>query len=138
MDGELNKMIDFKLTTSGDLSFSSERELEFTQNDALKLQYALAHVKSAKNDWYIDNVGADLEQLIGEPVSEQTIEQGKQLIIDALTEYKLFGTDDIYVQYRDELEDERLIYYVYLRMSSIENSQVLSVSLSPVVNVQVL
>ena len=71
-------------------------------------------------------------------MSEQTIEQGKQLIIDALTEYKLFGTDDIYVQYRDELEDERLIYYVYLRMSSIENSQVLSVSLSPVVNVQVL
>ena len=138
MDGELNKMIDFKLTTAGDLSFSSNRELEFTQNDALKLQYALARVKSAKNDWYIDNVGADLEQLIGEPVSEQTIEQGKQLIIDALTEYKLFGTDDIYVQYRDELEDEQLVYYVYLRMSSIENSQVLSISLSPVVNVQVL
>ena len=93
-------MIDFKLTDIGDLSLSSERELEFSQNDALNLQYALARVKSAKNDWYIDNVGADLERLIGEPLNEQLIEQGKQMIMDALTEYNLFKTNEVRSQMR--------------------------------------
>ena len=131
-------MIDFKLTDVGDLSLSSERELEFSQNDALNLQYALARVKSAKNDWYIDNVGADLERLIGEPLNEQLIEQGKQMIMDALTEYNLFKISEIYIQHREDVEEEQLSYYVYLRMSSMERSQVLSVSLSPVVSVDVL
>lgn len=131
-------MIDFKLTDIGDLSLSSERELEFSQNDALNLQYALARVKSAKNDWYIDNVGADLERLIGEPLNEQLIEQGKQMIMDALTEYNLFKISEIYIQHREDVEEEQLSYYVYLRMSSMERSQVLSVSLSPVVSVNVL
>ena len=131
-------MIDFKLTDVGDLSLSSERELEFSQNDALNLQYALARVKSAKNDWYIDNVGADLERLIGEPLNEQLIEQGKQMIMDALTEYNLFKTNEVYIQYREDVEEDRLSYYVYLRMSSMEHSQVLSVSLSPIVSVNVL
>lgn len=131
-------MIDFKLTDVGDLSLSSERELEFSQNDALNLQYALARVKSAKNDWYIDNVGADLERLIGEPLNEQLIEQGKQMIMDALTEYNLFKISEIYIQHREDVEEEQLSYYVYLRMSSMERSQVLSVSLSPVVSVNVL
>ena len=131
-------MIEFKLTDVGDLSLSSERELEFSQNDALNLQYALARVKSAKNDWYIDNVGADLERLIGEPLNEQLIEQGKQMIMDALTEYNLFKISEIYIQHREDVEEEQLSYYVYLRMSSMERSQVLSVSLSPVVSVNVL
>ena len=131
-------MIDFKLTDVGDLSLSSERELEFSQNDALNLLYALARVKSAKNDWYIDNVGADLERLIGEPLNEQLIEQGKQMIMDALTEYNLFKISEIYIQHREDVEEEQLSYYVYLRMSSMERSQVLSVSLSPVVSVNVL
>ena len=131
-------MIDFKLTDVGDLSLSSERELEFSQNDALNLQYALARVKSAKNDWYIDNVGADLERLIGEPLNEQLIEQGKQMIMDALTEYNLFKISEIYIQHREDVEEEQLSYYVYLRMNSMERSQVLSVSLSPMVSVNVL
>lgn len=131
-------MIDFKLTDVGDLSLSSERELEFSQNDALNLQYALARVKSAKNDWYIDNVGADLERLIGEPLNEQLIEQGKQMIMDALTEYNLFKISEIYIQHREDVEEDQLSYYVYLRMSSMERSQVLSVSLSPMVSVNVL
>jgi hypothetical protein len=131
-------MIDFKLTDIGDLSLSSERELEFSQNDALNLQYALARVKSAKNDWYIDNVGADLERLIGEPLNEQLIEQGKQMIMDALTEYNLFKISEIYIQHREDVEEDQLSYYVYLRMSSMERSQVLSVSLSPMVSVNVL
>ena len=131
-------MIDFKLTDVGDLSLSSERQLEFSQNDALNLQYALARVKSAKNDWYIDNVGADLERLIGEPLNEQLIEQGKQMIMDALTEYNLFKISEIYIQHREDVEEEQLSYYVYLRMSSMERSQVLSVSLSPMVSVNVL
>ena len=131
-------MIDFKLTDVGDLSLSSERELEFSQNDALNLQYALARVKSAKIDWYIDHVGADLERLIGEPLNEQLIEQGKQMIMDALTEYNLFKISEIYIQHREDVEEEQLSYYVYLRMSSMERSQVLSVSLSPVVSVIVL
>lgn len=131
-------MIDFKLTDVGDLSLSSERELEFSQNDALNLQYALARVKSAKNDWYIDNVGADLERLIGEPLNEQLIEQGKQMIMDALTEYNLFKISEIYIQHREDVEEDQLSYYVYLRMNSMERSQVLSVSLSPMVSVNVL
>lgn len=131
-------MIDFKLTPLGELSLSSDRELEFSENEALKLQYALARVKSAKNDWYIDNVGADLERLIGEPMNEQLIEQGKQMIIDALTEYSLFKTDAIYVQHREDVEEDQLAYYVYLRTSSIDTSQVLSISLSPMISVNVL
>lgn len=131
-------MIDFKLTPLGELSLSSDRELEFSENEALKLQYALARVKSAKNDWYIDNVGADLERLIGEPMNEQLIEQGKQMIIDALTEYSLFKTDTIYVQHREDVEEDQLAYYVYLRTSSIDTSQVLSISLSPMISVNVL
>lgn len=131
-------MIDFKLTPLGELSLSSDRELEFSENEALKLQYALARVKSAKNDWYIDNVGADLERLIGEPMNEQLIEQGKQMIVDALTEYSLFKTDEIYIQHREDVEEDQLAYYVYLRTSSIETSQVLSISLSPMISVNIL
>ena len=71
-------------------------------------------------------------------MNEQLIEQGKQMIMDALTEYNLFKISEIYIQHREDVEEEQLSYYVYLRMSSMERSQVLSVSLSPVVSVNVL
>lgn len=126
---------DFKLTGNGDLSISATNELEFVKKEPLKLQYALARVKSVKNDWYIDNVGADLESLIGEPNVVETIELGKTLIIDALTGDGLFALDEVYVDAIPHATD--ITFQVFLKLETIEESTVLNVSLSATRGVQV-
>lgn len=106
--------MDFALTQEGDLSQSPSGNLEIVQNDHLKVQNAHCRVQSVKSDWYMDNVGANLESLIGLPNETDTVELGKTLITSALTEHGLYQSDDIYI----EVEEVRLTvlrYLVYLK-----------------------
>lgn len=106
--------MDFALTKEGDLSQSHSGHLNIVKKDDLKLQNAHCRVQSVKSDWYMDNVGANLESLIGLPNETDTIELGKTLIRSSLTEHGLYRPDEIYI----EVESVRvtvLQYLVYLK-----------------------
>lgn len=119
--------MDFKLTTDGDIQLSPDRFDECVVGDELKLQTARHCVQSVKSDWYIDNIGADLESLIGAPFNEETIETGRQFIINALTELQLYQEDEIYIE--SSLHTPMtLAYDIYLKTENGQ-AQILRVKL---------
>lgn len=125
--------MDFKLTNDGDIQLSPDRFDEYVKDDELKLQTACHCVQSVKSDWYIDNIGADLESLIGAPFNPQTIEMGRQLIVNALTELQLYQEDEIYIE--SSLDTPMtLAYDIYLKTEN-EQAQVLRVKLEDDVQV---
>lgn len=107
-------MRDFKLTSDGDIQLSPDRFDEHVEGDELKLQTAWHCVQSIKSDWYIDNIGADLESLIGAPFNETTIEEGRLLIVNALTEHRLYSEDEIYIESSLSIP-MTLTYDIYLK-----------------------
>lgn len=126
-------MKDFKLTRDGDIQLSPDRFVEQVEEDKLKLQTAWHCVQSIKSDWYIDHIGADLESLIGAPFDEATIEEGRLLIVNALTEHHLYSEDEIYIE-SSLSTPMTLIYDVYLKTKD-GRAQALRVTLEDSVEV---
>lgn len=106
--------MDFALTKEGDLCLSSSGSLEIVQHDDLKMQSAHCRMQSVKTDWYLDQIGANLESLIGLPSDSDTIELGKALMTSALTEHGLYSSDEIYIEVQS-VRPVSLGYLVYLK-----------------------
>lgn len=106
--------MDFAITFGGDLSQSTTKSLDIVKKDGLKFQNARCRVQSVQSDWYMDNVGANLESLIGLPNEADTVELGKNLIIASLTEHGLYKPDELYLEIED-ISATTLRYLVYLK-----------------------
>lgn len=99
-------MKDFYLTNDGDLELFQEVDLEGkvsnsildTDKDTLRNQIAMCRILSVTHDWFYDNVGADLEQIIGEAVTTNTLTTGRELILDSLTKNDFISSDDIRIE----------------------------------------
>lgn len=99
-------MKDFYLTNDGDLELIQENDSEEkvinsildTEKDSLRNQIAMCRILSVTHDWFYDNVGADLEQIIGEAVTTNTLKTGKELILNSLTKNDFISSDDIKIE----------------------------------------
>lgn len=87
--------MDFRIDKEGEISYDN---MAILNKNEYRVQMAECRLKSIKNDWYGDNIGANLEELFGEYVSTEISSTLQEKIYTALT-YDLFFSDrDIYVE----------------------------------------
>ena len=105
---------DFNIDELGDLVVDKQHEIKKVTDNELKIQLAYTRIKSIANGWFYDHVGADLEELVGRSIKEDTVEIGKNKIINALTFNDLWNENDILVTANIK-DATHLIYSVYLK-----------------------
>ena len=94
MDG-----FDFGFSPDGEIIVDSNtHDIYKSQEDKLKIQLSYNRIKSISKNWFIDEVGADLEEIIGKACNETTAEYGKLKIIDVLTFDGLWNDSDIFIK----------------------------------------
>ena len=114
------KGFDFAITTEGELIIDEENhDIVKSLDDDLRIQLAYNRIKSISKNWFVDEVGADMEELIGKPCTEDIAEYGKQKIINVLLIDDLWNKDDIFI--KAEIKDNvHIIYSVYLKLFQSE------------------
>lgn len=90
---------DIELTDDGDLNldFFSKEFIVISENDYISQQVKI-RVKTVNSDWFFDDLGADMEQLLGQPNTIGTAEKGISLIRNCLTYDSFLANDDIYIK----------------------------------------
>lgn len=82
-------MIDFKLDENGDLVVSSSGDFEMVTGDEFLAQTISFRLKTVKGDWLLSpEVGADLEQFIGQRQSPEVHSAIKSAVSIELSEIK--------------------------------------------------
>ena len=117
---------DFAITTEGELIIDEENhDIIKSLDDDLRIQLAYNRIKSISKNWFVDEVGADMEELIGRPCTEDMAEYGKQKIINVLLIDDLWEKDDIFI--KAEIKDNvHIIYSIYLKLFQSETEDTIS------------
>lgn len=106
---------DFDIGELGELVINEqEHEINKISDDELRVQLAYTRIKSIDHGWFYDYVGANLEELVGRSIKENTIELGKQKITEVLTFDNLWNKEDILIISKVK-NSTHLIYSVYLK-----------------------
>lgn len=107
--------MDFKLDYTGELQVTEEHELDTVSDIEYKIQTSYDIIKSVSTTWFYDNIGADLEQHIGEPVTPNVLETIKRQIIYHLTFNDFWNEEDILVTYNVK-NATKVTFSVFLRL----------------------
>ena len=120
------KGFDFAITTEGELIIDEENhDIVKSLDDDLRIQLAYNRIKSISKNWFVDEIGADMEELIGKTCTEDIAEYGKQKIINVLLIDDLWNKDDIFI--KAEIKDNvHIIYSVYLKLFQSETEDTIS------------
>lgn len=121
MDG-----FDFGFTPEGEIIVDNDsHDIYKSQDDELKLQLTYNRIKSVANNWFVDEVGADLEEIIGMTCDDDTAEYGKQKIIQVLVFDELWDEDDIFI--KAEIKNNTTIAYnIYLKLTQSDTEEIYS------------
>lgn len=87
--------MDFKIDKEGEIFYN---DMAVLNKNEYRVQMAESRLKSIKNDWYGDNIGANLEEMFGEYVSTELSSTLQEKIYTALTYDLFFSERDIYVE----------------------------------------
>lgn len=117
---------DFGFTPEGEIVIDSDtHDIKASEKDELRIQLAYNRLKSISKNWFVDECGADLEELIGRPCNEEMAEYGKLKIIDMLTFDGLWSDNDIFI--KCEIKNNvNITYYIYLKIYQAETEDVYS------------
>ena len=117
---------DFGFSPDGEIIIDSEtHDIYKSQEDELKIQLSYNRIKSISNNWFIDEVGADLEEIIGKACNETTAEYGKLKIIDVLTFDELWNDKDIFI--KSEIKNNiNITYNIFLKLRQSDTEEVYS------------
>lgn len=120
---------DFGFTPSGELIVDKDsHDIQKTSDNDLLIQLAYNRIKSISHNWFVDEVGADLEELIGKPCTQEIIEYGKAKIIEVLTFDSLWADDNIFI--KSEIKNNTFVlYYIYLKLFQEETEETYSVEI---------
>lgn len=121
MDG-----FDFGFSPDGEIIVDSDtHDIYKSQEDELKIQLSYNRIKSISKNWFIDEVGADLEEIIGKACNETTAEYGKLKIIDVLTFDGLWDDNDIFI--KSEIKNNiNITYNIFLKLRQSDTEEVYS------------
>lgn len=109
---------DFSIDATGEIVIDPKTyDIASVSDLDLKIQLAYTRIKSCINEWYYDEVGANLEELVGRAAKTSTIEVGKSRIIEVLTYDELWDTEDLFVQSIIE-NATKLTYAVYFKVKT--------------------
>jgi hypothetical protein len=130
--------MDFKLTELGDLEKDSlTNNLGLVFGNSERLQKAYCRIKSISHNWFVDQLGADLEEIIGMPMNESSISLGEDKIYNVLMKDELFTLEEIYVE-TFKTSFTAIEIYVYLRDTNLVSCSVIKVDLDLVKGVSIL
>lgn len=117
---------DFGLTPEGEIIVDNNtHDIQASQNNDLRIQIAYNRIKSISKTWFVDEIGADLEEIIGKPCTEDIAEYGKLKIIDALVIDDLWTDNDIFV--KTEIKNNtNIIYSIFLKIYQSETEDTYS------------
>lgn len=104
--------IDLTWTLGGDLALGKDGDLADTTHDVLKSlrQEIRTRVRSSLEDWQMHpTIGADLDEIIGEPNNRDTAEIGKARIVDSLIRDNFMAEGDIQVKFTP-VDRHRILY----------------------------
>lgn len=114
---------DFELDTTGELIVDADTHMINTlEEDDLRVQMAFHRIKSISNTWFIDKIGANMEELIGKPINNDITNIGKDKIIEALTYDDLWKSEDIYI-HAEVTDALHINYSVYLKVYTSETKE---------------
>ena len=121
MDG-----FDFGFSPDGEIIVDTDtHDIYKSQEDELKIQLSYNSIKSISKNWFIDEVGADLEEIIGKACNETTAEYGKLKIIDVLTFDGLWDDSDIFI--KSEIKNNiNITYNIFLKLRQSDTEEVYS------------
>ena len=121
MDG-----FDFGFSPDGEIIVDTDtHDIYKSQEDELKIQLSYNRIKSISKNWFIDEVGADLEEIIGKACNETTDEYGKLKIIDVLTFDGLWDDSDIFI--KSEIKNNiNITYNIFLKLRQSDTEEVYS------------
>ena len=121
MDG-----FDFGFSPDGEIIVDSDtHDIYKSQEDELKIQLSYNRIKSISKNWFIDEIGADLEEIIGKACNETTAEYGKLKIIDVLTFDGLWDDSDIFI--KSEIKNNiNITYNIFLKLRQSDTEEVYS------------
>lgn len=115
---------DFGITSEGEIVVNTDsHDIMKTVDNDLRIQLAYNRIKSISRNWFVDEVGADLEELVGKPCTEDIAEYGKTKIINVLTFDELWLDNDIFI--KSEIRNNtNIIYNIFLKIyqSETENT----------------
>lgn len=121
MDG-----FDFGFSPDGEIIVDTDtHDIYKSQEDELKIQLSYNRIKSISKNWFVDEVGADLEEIIGKACNETTAEYGKLKIIDVLTFDGLWNDSDIFI--KSEIKNNiNITYNIFLKLRQSDTEEVYS------------
>lgn len=117
---------DFSLTTDGEIIVDNiTHDIQSVSENDLRIQLAYDRIKSISKNWFVDEVGADLEEIIGKPCTEDIAEYGKLKIVDVLTFDGLWEDNDIFI--KTEIKNNvNITYSIYLKLYQSETEDTYS------------
>lgn len=117
---------DFEITTEGEVVVDKEsHDISKVVDDNLRIQLAYDRIKSISHNWFVDEVGADLEELIGKPCTEDIAEWGKLKILKVLTVDDLWEEKNILI--KAEIKNNiNITYSIYLKIYQSETEETYS------------
>lgn len=139
---EIPKEVDIKMTDDGDIDIFSQSDsmgyTYFNQVDEIDflIQNIKNRIKTCKPDWFYDEIGANMESILGMENSKDTALYGAQLIEDALIEENFIKSEDIYI--RPIPSDVfSIVYFVAIRVGETSSLQFkVDVALNSGVNIK--
>lgn len=117
---------DFGFTPEGEIIVDPvTHDIAKATEDDLRIQFTFNILESISHDWYVDKIGADLEEIIGKPCTKEIVEQGKQKIAAALTKNGLWEKEDILIT-GNVKDNTHILYIVYLKLYQDKTEDVYS------------
>lgn len=105
--------VDLAFSEDGDLILDNDEISEVYDIDYIKQQVKI-RIKTMKPDWFFDDIGSNLEELLGKPNSKDTAKKGLDLIRKALTYDEFLSNDDIYLK-PVPVDKESILYFIFIK-----------------------
>lgn len=117
---------DFGFTPEGEIVIDKEsHDIQKSEADDLRIQLAYNRLKSISHNWFVDEVGADLEEIIGKPCTEEIAEYGKLKIQNVLLFNDLWKKEDIFIK-SEIYGNTNITYNVFLKLYQKETENTYS------------
>lgn len=93
----MNKIFDFAISDSGELKFDiNKKDVTESYEDGMIRQITLCRIKSVVSDWFNANIGANLEEFIGEVCNAATSKNIINAIESSVSYDGFLSKKDIY------------------------------------------
>jgi len=106
--------VDIAVTASGDLCLASNRDFSLTSGSGVLKQDIAFRLRTNPGEFYPHlEVGAGLDELIGEPNTRYTAKTGESKIVRSLIYDSMVQNLDLYVR-GVPISQEAIMYYVFV------------------------